>query len=142
MRLQEQRWVDTPLEEAFAFTSDFSNIDAWDPGVAISKKIGDDPVGVGTRYELEVRFGRSTIPMTYEITEYAAPNRVVLVGRGDKLEAVDEIEFSSQDNMTRVDYRADLEFKGLVRYAVPLLSPMLRKVGTRALDGLVDALRR
>lgn len=142
MRLHEQRWVDTPLERAFAFTSDFSNIEAWDPGVASSTKTGDGPVGVGTRYELEVRFGLSTIPMTYEIAEYEAPNRVVLVGRGEKLEAVDEIEFSSQDNMTRVDYLADLEFKGLVRYAVPLLVPLLRKVGARALDGLVDTLQQ
>jgi len=142
MRLHEQRWVDTPLERVFTFTSDFSNIEAWDPGVVSSTQIGDGSVGVGTRYQLDVRFGLSTIPMTYEITEYEEPNRVVLVGKGAKLEAVDEIEFSSQDNMTRVDYRADLEFKGLFKYAVPLLSPVLRRVGARALDGLVDTLQR
>jgi dehydrogenase/reductase SDR family protein 12 len=142
MRLQEQRWVDSPLQEAFDYTADFSNIHEWDPGVESSLRIGNGPVGVGTKYDLELSFGVSTVPMRYEIIEYETPNRVVLVGKGGKLGAIDEIRFSSQDNMTRIDYTADLEFRGVARYLVPMLSPLIRRVGTRAVDGLVEALRR
>lgn len=142
MRLQEHRWVETPQQRTFDFTADFSNIHEWDPGVESSRRIGDGPVGVGTRYDLEVKFGAATMPMVYEITEYEAPDRVVLVGKGENLEAVDEIRFSTQDNMTRVDYTADLEFRGLMKYLVPVLSPAIRRVGTRALDGLVETLGR
>lgn len=142
MRLQEHRWVDSPLQRTFDYTADFANIHQWDPGVESSSKLGDGPVGVGTKYDLEVRFGTATLPMRYEITHYEAPSRVVLVGKGDKLEAVDEIEFSSQDNMTRIDYTADLEFRGVMRCVVPLMAPAIKRVGTRALDGLVEALGR
>lgn len=142
MRLKERRWVENPRDQVFEFTADFSNIHQWDPGVVSSAKIGNGSVGLGTKYELEVRFGVSTLPMTYEITEYEEPSKVVLVGEGRSLEAIDEIRFSDQDNMTRIDYTADLQFRGFMRYLAPVLSPVMRRVGTRALDGLVEALAR
>lgn len=140
MKLHEQRWVERPIEEAFEYTADFANIENWDPGVKTSKKIGDRPVGVGTKYELDVTFGSSTIPMVYEITAYDAPHSVVLVGTGEKLVAVDEIRFSTKDNLTHIEYTADLAFSGAVKYAAPLMSSRLKKVGTKALDGLADTL--
>lgn len=139
-RLTEQRWVLRPQREAFAYTADFTNIESWDPGVISSRKVTDGPVGVGTRYELEVKFGSGTVPMTYEITVYEPDERVVLVGTGDKIHAVDEIRFATHDNMTVIDYTADLTFTNYFRYLGPLLKRALRKVGEKALDGLVEAL--
>ncbi|GIU92134.1 MAG: polyketide cyclase [Acidimicrobiia bacterium] len=142
MRLQETRWVNAPLEEAFEFTADFSNIADWDPGVTSSKKVTEGPVGLGTEFDLEVRFGLRTIPMRYVITEYQPNSRVVLVGRGELLQAVDEIVFSREDNMTRIDYTADLTFPNSLRFLSPLISLAAAKVGRRALDGLAAALNR
>lgn len=142
MKLQEQRWVDRPIEQVFEYTADFTNIENWDPGVESSSKVGNDPVDVGTKYELDVTFGSSTIPMIYEITVYEAPNRVVLVGVGEKLTAVDEIVFTTKDNLTHIEYTADLTFGGVIRYLVPFMSSKLKKVGTDALDGLELALSR
>lgn len=142
MKLQEQRWVDRPIEQVFEYTADFTNIENWDPGVKSSSKVGNDPVDVGTKYELDVTFGPSTIPMIYQITVYEVPNRVVLVGVGEKLTAVDEIIFTTKDNMTHIEYTADLTFNGVIKYVVPLMSSKLKKVGTDALDGLELALGR
>jgi len=119
MRLQEQRRVRTPQAQAFAYTADFSNIETWDPGVARSKKVGDEPVGAGTKFELDVRFGGSTIPMVYEINVYDPNQRVVLIGKGDSLDAIDEIRFRTEGDHTVIDYTADLNFHGLIRYVVP-----------------------
>lgn len=142
MRLQEIRWVERSQPEAFEYTADFSNIQEWDPGVVASRRIGDGPITEGSEFEVEVRFGAGTMPMVYQITEYEPNSRVVLVGRGEKLEAVDEIRFDTADNMTVIDYTADLTFLNLFRYFGPLLSPTLEKVGTRALDGLASVLDR
>ena len=142
MRLQEQRWVDLPRSEVFTYTSDFSNIADWDPGISSSEKVTDGPVGVGTQFDVKVRFGLGTIPMTYTITEYEPDTRVVLIGRGEPLEAIDEIRFDTQDNMTVIDYTADLTFYNSLRFLGPVISSSLRKVGERALDGLVEALDR
>lgn len=141
VRLQEQRTVDTAQAEAFAYGADFSNIGDWDPGVVASTKITEGPVGVGTRYELEVKFGSGTIPMVYEISTYEPPTRVILVGTSTKLHAVDEIRFTGDGTATRIDYTADLTFLSFFKYLVPLMRPALRKVGARALDGLAKALQ-
>jgi hypothetical protein len=142
MRLHEQRTVDRPQAEVFQYTADFSHIDEWDPGVATSRKLGDEPLGVGSRFEVEARFGTSTIPMVYEITVFEPSDRVVLIGKGDTLEAVDEIRFQESEGRTLIDYTADLTFLSWIRFAVPLMSPLLKRVGTRALDGLAAALSR
>lgn len=142
MRLNEQRWVDLPKPEAFAYTSDFSNIADWDPGVAASEKVTEGPIGVGTEFDLKAKFGLGTIPMRYRITEYEPDTRVVLIGRGEPLEAVDEIRFETDGDLTRIDYTADLTFFNSLRFLGPLMSPALNKVGERALDGLVKALTR
>jgi carbon monoxide dehydrogenase subunit G len=140
MRLQETRFVSRPIQEVFDYTADFANIADWDPGVVSSRRVGGGPVGVGARYDLQVRFGSSVGPMDYEITVYEPPDRVIIVGRGEKVDAVDEIRFERADGKTRIDYTADLDFKGLMRWLVPFAGGTLRKVGERALDGLVRAL--
>jgi hypothetical protein len=142
VRLVERRWVTRPQPEAFEYTADFSNIEDWDPGVVTSRKITDGPIGVGTRFELEVKFGAGTTPMIYEITVYEPDHRVVLVGDGEKLHAVDEITFASHDNMTVIDYMADLTFHNFFRFIRPLMGPILSRVGKDAVDGLVRALDR
>lgn len=142
MRLNEQRWVDLPKSKVFAYTADFSNIADWDPGVAASEKVTEGPIGVGTEFDLQVRFGLGTIPMRYRITEYEPDTRVVLIGRGKPLEAVDEIRFETDGDLTRIDYTADLAFFNSLRFLGPLLSPALNKVGKKAVDGLVNALTR
>ena len=142
MRLHETRTIDRPLSEVFAFTADFSNAEKWDPGVASSRRVGDGPPGVGSRYDLMVSFGSSKFPMTYEITELDLDARVVLMGRGDTIEAVDEIRFEARDGGTHIDYTADLSFTNWIRFVAPLMSPLLARVGERALDGLVETLER
>jgi hypothetical protein len=142
VRLVEQRSVERAQDEAFTYAADFSNIEDWDPGVVSSRRIGHGPVGVGTQFELEVEIGGGTMPMVYEITEYEPSDRVVLIGRGDKLVAVDEIRFSRHDNMTVIDYTADLTFLNWFRHVTRLMGPSLKKVGTKALDGLAAQLGR
>lgn len=142
MRLKETRRINRPLSEVFEYTADFSNIEKWDPGVAASKEIGDGPVQRGSKFEVDAKFGTSTIPMIYEISVFEPNERVVLIGKGDTLGAVDDIRFREVDGGTVVDYTADLTFLNWVRFAAPLMSPLLRRVGTRALDGLVSALER
>ena len=140
MRLSEQRKVKRAIGEAFSYTADFSNIENWDPGVARSTKLDDGNVGLGTRFDLDVRFGSRQIPMVYEITAYEPHHRVVLVGRGETLDATDEIRFSQENDLTVIDYQADLMFRSALRFVIPFLGPVMRKVGERALDGLAAAL--
>ena len=139
-RLREQIITPTPVEEAFAYTADFNNIQDWDPGIAESAQIGEGPVGKGTRFNLLVKFGNRTTPMIYTITEFDSPHRIVLVGEGSTLTAVDEITFARVPQGTVVTYTADLAFKGIMRFIAPLLGGILKNVGRNAVAGLAEAL--
>jgi hypothetical protein len=140
IRLRERIVTPAAIDDAFTYTADFGNIQDWDPGVAESRKIGDDPVGWGTRFELLVAFGARRIPMVYTITDYVSPSRVVLVGEGAPLTAIDEITFAETSEGTVITYSAELTFKGILRFVAPLMGRAFRGVGRRAVEGLAAAL--
>lgn len=142
VKLQESRLIERPLDEVFDYTADFNNIEEWDPGVSSSSQLDEGPVGVGSRFELGVSFGARRIPMTYEITDYRPNERVVLIGKGESIEAVDVIRFEDRDGKTMVHYTADLKFHNYVKYLVPFMGPIFKKVGERAVDGLKESLEK
>jgi len=139
-QLRETRQLSVPIQEAFDYTADFANIENWDPGVAESANTSSGDIGLGSTFDVMVKFGSRETPMTYTITEFDPPNRVVLTGVGESLTAIDDIRFSAIPGGTQVDYTADLEFSGVMRLIVPFMGGVLRKVGVKALDGLENRL--
>jgi carbon monoxide dehydrogenase subunit G len=129
-----------PREEVFAYLSDFSSTQEWDPGVVEAERVGDGPVGVGTEFHLVAEFlGRQT-PLTYRITEFDPPNAVTFRGENASVISLDRITFEPADTGTRVTYDADLALKGAMKLADPLLGLAFKRVGDRALVGLSKAL--
>lgn len=139
-RLTESIEVPRPLADAFAYTSDFGNIEQWDPGVSRSVRLTPGPVRVGSRYRVDAVFGPSTTVMDYVVTTLEPPGRVVLEGRGGSVHAVDDIRFEQTAAGTRIHYTADLTFDGVTALVEPLMGPLLRRVGRRAVEGLRQAL--
>jgi carbon monoxide dehydrogenase subunit G len=130
--------IDTvlPIEETFAYVADFANSQVWDPGVAIAHRIDAGPVGVGSRYRLGVQLGRRVAPMEYQISVFEPPTRVVLVGSGSGVSAVDEIRFERTDAGTRIDYFADIRLGGILRLIQPFLGRAFANLGRNAVDGM------
>lgn len=116
-------------ETAFAYIADWSRQEEWDPNTTSSRLIGEGEPGVGSRYALEVKLGRKTVPMEYRITELESPSRLVLVGEGSGVWTEDIITFSETPDGTRVDYQAEIKLSGLLGLVQPLLG--------RALDGIM-----
>jgi carbon monoxide dehydrogenase subunit G len=130
--------VDTPRppDEAYAYLSDFSTTEEWDPGVVEADRVGNAPVCEGTEFRLVAAFlGRKT-PLTYRIIEYDPPNAVTFRGENSSVISLDRITFEPSDGGTRVTYDAELELKGPFRLAEPLLALAFRRVGNRALAGM------
>lgn len=135
-RLHDQIETTLPPGEAFAFIADFANASRWDPGVATSERLDEGPVGVGARYRLGIRMRGRIAPMEYRITDYEPPRRVVLVGEGSNVAAVDEIRFEAAGPGTRIDYTADIRLQGILRLIAPFAGGVLEKIGRDALDGM------
>ena len=80
--------------------------------------------------------GGRVAPMHYRITELDRPRRVVLVGTGSNVDAVDDIRFERSGDRTRVDYTADIRLGGLLRVAQPFLGGSFAKIGRDAANGM------
>ncbi len=130
--------VDVPgrPEEAFAYLSDFSTTEEWDPGVVEATRVGDAPVGEGSEFRLVAEFlGRRTA-LTYRVVEYDPPNAVTFRGENSTVISLDRVTFAPSDGGTRITYDADLALKGVFKLADPLLGLAFNRVGDRALAGL------
>jgi carbon monoxide dehydrogenase subunit G len=135
-RLHEQVVTTLPIEAAFDYVADFVNAREWDPGVASARRVDDGPVRIGSRYELDVRMGGRVAPMTYRVTELERPVRVVLVGAGSNVDAVDDIRFERVSDGTVIDYTADIRLGGLLRLAQPFLGGSFSRIARDAAGGM------
>jgi NAD(P)-dependent dehydrogenase (short-subunit alcohol dehydrogenase family)/carbon monoxide dehydrogenase subunit G len=139
-RLHETIAVPRELDDVFHYTANFSNIEQWDPGINRSRKITGGPLGEGSRFRLQVKTGPTTTEMDYVITRFEPPHRVVLEGTGGSVHAIDDIRFSAEDGITRVDYTAEITVSGLAGLFEPLLDKTLDRIAKNAMSGLKEAL--
>jgi hypothetical protein len=74
--------IDTPCEreDVFAYISDFSTTQEWDPGVVEAERLNDAAVGEGTEFRLVAEFLGRTTALTYRIVEYDPPHAVTFRG--------------------------------------------------------------
>jgi len=134
--------IDTPREreDVFAYISDFSTAQEWDPGVVEAERLHDAAVGEGTEFRLVAEFLGRTTALTYRIVEYDPPHAVTFRGENTSVISNDRITFEAAGEGTRITYDAVLVLKGPLRLADPLLSLAFNRVGDRALAGLKNKL--
>ena len=123
-------------ETVFAYLSDFSTAEEWDPGVIEAERVGDEPVGEGTEFRLLADFMGRRSPLTYRIVEFDPPRAVTFLGENASVTSRDRIAFEPIEGGTRVSYDADLELMGAFRLVDPLLQLAFSRTGDRALEGL------
>ncbi|NDY72555.1 dehydrogenase [Desulfobacter hydrogenophilus] len=142
IRLKESILVERSLGYVYRYTSDFSHIQDWDPGVISSFRVDQKKIGVGSRYDLVLKFGPFRPKMRYEIVEYAPLSRVVLNGVGESFTAMDTIVFTKTVTGTQIDYQADIRFHRFGNVIEKILSPIMKKTGENAMAGLKHKLSR
>ena len=125
-----------PPHEAFAYLSDFSTTQEWDPGVVAARRLDDGPVRQGSEFELQARFLGRTNVLVYRIVEFTPDKAVTLRGENATVVSLDRMTFEPSAGGTRITYDADLALKGPMRFADPLLRLAFNRVGHRALEGL------
>jgi hypothetical protein len=145
--------VEHPVDRVFAYLSDFTNTNEWDPGTVHTERVAGEG-GVGTRYHNTSKFlGRET-ELDYLVTEHVPDEKLALRGENATVVAHDTMTFVrtvlgngsglAADNGgrtgTTVTYRAEFEFKGVAKLVAPLFAPAFKKLGDEAEQGLRDAL--
>jgi len=136
--------VDTPrpVDEVFAYLSDFSTAEEWDPSTVEAERIGDGPLGEGAEFRIVAVFLGRKSTLTYRIVEYDPPHAVTFRGENSTVVSLDRITFEATDPGTRIVYDAALTLKGPLKVVDPLFGLAFKGVGDHALAGLRTALGR
>jgi NAD(P)-dependent dehydrogenase (short-subunit alcohol dehydrogenase family) len=136
IRLKKSILVKRSLDYVFRYTSDFCHIQDWDPGVVSSVRIDQKKTGVGSQYDLVLKFGPFRPKMKYEIIVYEPFSKVILKGVGESFTAMDTIVFRKTAGGTQIDYQADIRFHRFGSAIEKILSPIMKKTGEKAMAGL------
>lgn len=139
-RIHERIETALPADVAFDYIADFANSEDWDPGTASSRRLDAGPVGAGSSFALQVRMGGRTAPMEYRIRDFERPSRVVLVGSGPNVDALDDIRIERVGDRTVIDYTADIRLGGVLRLIQPVLGGTFKKIGREAAAGMEQSL--
>jgi uncharacterized protein YndB with AHSA1/START domain len=135
-----------PVGKVFAYLTDFTTTNDWDPGT-VETTLVSGTGGVGTTYHNVSTFAGRRTELDYVVTAVEPDRRIVLEGNNKTVRATDTMTFTATGSGgTRVTYHADFAFKGVVGTVAPLLSPVLavafKRLGDQAQRGLETALAR
>lgn len=122
-------------DKAFAYMSDLSNFDEWDPGTKRAELVSGTPGTVGATYDLTVGFTR----LRYR-TEEVGDQHVRAVADSSFLRSIDTITVEADGDGCRVTYDARLEPKGIARFAEPLIGLVFQRMGDKGARGLATKL--
>ena len=136
--LDESIEVNRPLNETFAYISEFSRIQEWDPAVARAKKLTPGAPGVGSEYRIDMKAGFS---LYYTIVEFELPNRMKMEVNSRLFTALEEITFEEiGPDSCQVRYVAKFNFPMPLIMVNRLYPAAMERVGKSTMEGLKTAL--
>ena len=129
--------VDRPVAEVFAYLSDFTTTEEWDPGTVRTTRVsGDGGVGTTVPQRLEVPGPRDRAHLRRHGARAAAPAPAARREQDRGRPRHDDARRDSRQAGRELTYRAEFEFKGLARLVAPLAAPAFRRLGDEAERGL------
>lgn len=112
--------ISSPLSqaEAFAMLADLTRVNEWDRGVTNAHQVEGDGPALGAKYEVTVTgFDGKPAQVVYELTEFDAPNRFVMIGEHTTFRAHDTLTLtpegaSADEGGCTLEYVGSLELMG------------------------------
>jgi carbon monoxide dehydrogenase subunit G len=140
-RITETLHVPAAVDDAFDLVADFTSTEGWDPGIRSARRLDDGPIGLGSRFQVQLGLGPVNAPLVYEITTFERPGRVVLTTTGPLHRGEDDVRFRAVGSGTEVVWDAEFAVRGPVGKLVdPFLGVGFRRAARGAVDGLASAL--
>ena len=117
-----------PLDAVWAFLSDFTNAEQWDPGTITCTRTDAGPIDVGATYDNVSEFRGRKTNLRYTVETFQPAQHLVLRGENKTVQSFDDMTFTGSGSGTEVTYEARFTFKGLARLAEPLLHKPLNQL--------------
>ncbi len=138
LTLDESIEVARPLREVFAYVSEFSRIEEWDPAVARGHKLTPGAPAPGSEYRIEMKAGFS---LHYTIIELEPERRMLMEVDSRLFTAREEIFFSAtRAGSTTVRYVAKFNFPRPLATVSKRYPAVMDRVGKSTMQGLREAL--
>ena len=133
--------INQPIEKVFDFVTTPENDAQWYIGVESRDHTPDEPPGVGSTSQSEIRFLGVPITVTWEVTEYEAPKKIgiktaegpVSVNAGYTFEEVGE-------GQTKVNVHGEADVRGVFNIAEPIVERMAQRQWEASFENLKDVL--
>jgi uncharacterized protein YndB with AHSA1/START domain len=132
--LRRTQFIRAPIERVFGTISSGGSFAEWNPTIRASRRLGDGPVGNGTRFEWELRgFGK----VVQELREFDSPRQVRIVPRMRQLKGGHRFKLTADGGRTRVDHELEMSPTGAFR----MFAPMMGIPGRKNLQDTASALQ-
>lgn len=134
--------VETSPETVFAFLEDFTNAADWDPGVAAAERLDEGPIGMGSRFGLDLLVAGRTQRWVYEVEAHEPTTSVTFATRTNRATGIDRVSIApTGDGGSHVTWDAEFTFSGtLGRIIDPAFHLVFQRIGSKAVSGLRPAL--
>ena len=133
--------VSTPLERVWAFLTDFTTTEQWDPPT-VSTSLASGDGGVGSVYRnVSSILGHDT-EIEYTVVEVEPMKTFRLEGTASSMAMLDTMTFAEEGGRTTVTYTAEFKPEGATRLLEPLMPLGLKKLGDDAAESMQRELER
>lgn len=128
--------VDRPVGQVFAVFADTKNQPQWDTGLLEVCLTPDGPVKVGTKITEVRKFMGRTSENSGEVIEFEPNVRITRKSVETPMKVFGTVTFAATPEGTKVDWRWDLQFKGIFALAGPMIATSMKKGSETSLRGL------
>jgi len=140
IHIEESITINRPIEEVFAYVSDFRTISQWQSGVVDVRLTPEGPVGVGTRATFVRVFLGRHLEMTAEMLEYEPPTKQTFKTISGPMPTTVSRRFEPTAEGTKVSMVIEAQAGGLFALAEPLVGRSLGRAVEADLGTLKDLL--
>jgi NAD(P)-dependent dehydrogenase (short-subunit alcohol dehydrogenase family) len=139
--LHETVEVNRPVEEVFAYVSDFTTTAEWDATAISARKLTAGAIGVGTQFEVICALPVGSVTLLYTVRKLRDNACIELSGQSAFFDVYDTITLRSTKTGTHIDYSAEFTFKPLVATVATLARKGMEQMGRESVAGLGEALQ-
>lgn len=133
--------INRPIADVFAYLAEFENVPRWNYAITETLKTSTGSVGVGSTYR-QTRSIPEPAVESFEVTEFQPAQRLQITGQIGAFPAVVSYDLESTDTGTHLRNTIELELRGPLRLAGPLVTAKVKSAVAANLDvlrGLLEA---
>jgi hypothetical protein len=121
--ITEVMHIKCPAAKAFDLMADARNETRWNSGVSEVELKSGEPISVGTQFTVVDKRGQHDA----KITAHNRPEELSFVVHGAKMDIDIDYVLTEANGVTTMTGRFNAKGKGLMRFLLPLLVPLIRR---------------